>query len=405
MAKTKKDYSATVMISFILLVGCLSNIASDIYAPSILAISIALDTPIRHVQVSMALYMLGMTLSLFIYGPLSDGMGRKWPLMAGLSIAFTGTLLCVFAPNIHLLLWGRFIQGCGIGAGAGLWRSIFRDVFTGDELAKYSSYLTIILIFVIPLSPTVGGYLQQYFGWRSVFIFLLLYIAISLWVIGVYYRETSRHHHRQRLKIAFIASAFKELLTSRLFMGYVIAVLLTFGGIFSWYTVGPVLLIRELHITPVAFGWLNLVVAASAMSIGGITNARLVKHYGGRKLIQIGWGISLLGGFLLLLSQADWGITTTGILISAFLFALGSTFVWPNSFAGALTPFGHIAGYAGSVYSGLQLGGGALMSGIASHTSAHSQYPLGMIYTGCALLAWTAYHFLVKPVIAKTPPQ
>ena len=106
----------------------------------------------------------------------SEGIGRKIPLIGGLIIIFVGSLVCLYASTIETLLVGRFIQGIGAGAGASLWRSIFRDSFRGDQLAKYGSYLSIFMIFIVPASPTLGGYLEEWFGWHSCFYFRLLCI-------------------------------------------------------------------------------------------------------------------------------------------------------------------------------------------------------------------------------------
>src|SRR5690348_2866747 len=111
------------LFGIILLVGCSAQIASDIYAPSLPAISLALNTSIMHVQFSMVIYMFGLAISQLFYGPLSEGFGRRLPLMLGLSLMVVGNIFSLMAPSIGLLILGRLIQGCGAGACSVLWRS------------------------------------------------------------------------------------------------------------------------------------------------------------------------------------------------------------------------------------------------------------------------------------------
>ena len=155
--------SNTLLFLIVILVGFFSGIASDIYIPSLPAIANDLKTNIEDVQWTLAIFMLGLSISQLIYGPISEGIGRKYPLIIGLFIVITGSFICFYASSIQNLIFGRFIQGLGAGAGASLWRSIFRDSFEGAQLAKYGGYLSILVAFIVPAAPTLGGYLQTYF--------------------------------------------------------------------------------------------------------------------------------------------------------------------------------------------------------------------------------------------------
>lgn len=216
----------------ILMVACAAQIASDIYSPSIPAIANFLHTSIAHVQFSMAIYMLGLAISQLFYGALSEGLGRKIPLVAGLIILLIGNLISVFSTTITILLFARFIQGCGAGACAALWRSIFRDTFEGAEIAKYGSYFAIFATFVVPAVPALGGYLEEYFNWRASFLFLILYTLVTLLMVLLWLKETNLHHHRDRLKPIFIVQSFKKMLVSPVFMGYTFCTFLCYGAFF-----------------------------------------------------------------------------------------------------------------------------------------------------------------------------
>ncbi|MCE2705750.1 MAG: MFS transporter [Proteobacteria bacterium] len=98
-----------------------------------------------------------------------------------------GNIVCIFAPNVNTLILGGFIQGGGARACACLWRSVFRDIFVGEKLSIYGGYLSIFITFIVPAAPLLGGFLQHYFHWQSVFVFMLLYTLVSLTCIVFFF--------------------------------------------------------------------------------------------------------------------------------------------------------------------------------------------------------------------------
>jgi DHA1 family bicyclomycin/chloramphenicol resistance-like MFS transporter/DHA1 family 2-module integral membrane pump EmrD-like MFS transporter len=361
-----------------------------------------LNASIDLAQWSMAIYMLGVAISILAYGPISEGFGRKSPISVGLCIMLVGSAMCLFASDIDVLIWGRFVQGCGAGACAGLWRSIFRDVFTGEELAKYGSYLVVFIMFIVPAAPALGGYLQTYFGWRANFIFMGIYTLAALVSILLGFKETSKHHHMERLKLTYIGSTYLELLKSRVFMGVTLCTFLSYGAAFAWFVAGPVLLIKVVGITPIAFGWITFIGGGSAYALAGWINGKLVTRFGMPAMLRFGWSTMILAGLCMLAGKWIYGMTAWSIAAPAILFYFGSTFIWPNAFATAFTPFGKIAGYAGALYGFMQIGGAAVMGGLMSYLPDDTQVPLGLVMLLASFFSWMLYEIVVpKPTISK----
>ena len=96
-----------------------------------------------------------------------------------------------------------------------------------------------LIPFIVPAAPMLGGYLQTYFGWRSSFLFMILYALATVFIVFFLFKETSTHHHKERLSRKFFLYAFGQLLSSRVFMGYSICTFLTYGAFFAWFTASP----------------------------------------------------------------------------------------------------------------------------------------------------------------------
>lgn len=388
--------SNALLLFIITLAVCLTQFASDIYAPSLPSISENLNTSIPLAQWSLAIYLLGVAISQLIYGPLSDAIGRKIPLFIGLLIFFLGTLVSLFAQNIDSLIWGRLIQGCGAGACAALWRSIFRDIFTGADLAKYGSYLVIIIMFIVPAAPTLGGFLQEAFNWRASFVFMSVYALLSLVLVLFGLKETSQHHHIDKIKPHVILKTYFLLLKSPIFMGSILCIFFSYGAFFAWFVTGPILLIKELGIHPSTFGLITFFGGGAAYGLAGWLNGRFVKRLGMPTLMRFGWSVMILSGLLMLAGYLSFGLNLLAIVIPIILFYFGSTFIWPNAFAISFTPFGHIAGFAAALYGAMQTGGGAALGALMSSLPSASPLPLSLLIISASLLSWLIYELMVR---------
>ncbi|MDF1654564.1 MAG: multidrug effflux MFS transporter [Coxiellaceae bacterium] len=401
MNRTEK--SNILILILILLIGIIGQLASDIYAPALSIISKDLHSSISLAQTSMAVYMLGMAATMIIYGIFSEAFGRRGPLMVGMALAIIGSLVCIFSTNMDMLILGRFITGCGTGAGTSLWRGIFRDRFSGDEMAKYGSYLTVVISFIIPAAPAVGGFFAEYLGWRSIFILLLAYAMLVAWIVWTKIDDVNQHVNRDRLSLAFIKQSTKELLGHRQFSGIIVCQFLTYGAFFSWFSIGSALLVHHLGMTPATFGLINLIGGLIVTFSAGTLNGRLVERFGSNNMLRFGWSIATFAGALMLVLSFTTSMTMYSVLLPTMLFYFGCFFIWPNAFAIATKPFGHIAGFAGSVYGFMQIAGGGALGLLVAHLPSTSQTPLALIFIGCAAAAWLTFETVVARKSSRHP--
>lgn len=385
----------------LVLIACLTGFTSDIYVPSFLTMTKDLNATLTGVQQSMSAFMIFVALSQFLYGPLSEVTGRRIALLIGVSTVIIGSIVCIFAANLSQLMIGRFIQGAGAGACASLWRAIFRDVFNPQQITKYGGYLGVIMVYIVAASPFLGGYLEKYAEWRMSFIAVMLYASIALLLIYFVLPETNKEHSKERLNMKFFLNAYSQLLKSSIFMGYSLCVFFTYGGFFSWFFVGPVFSAIYFKLSPEGFGILNLTLGGTAMAIGGIFNAMYVGRLGQDLMLRLGWGLIFLSGVMMLILDISSYLTFTLFLISIFIFIFGGTLIWPNSFSRAFAPFGSIAGYAGSLYSSMQLGGGAIIGWISAFLPDDRVYPLAIVLMLTSLMAWLLFENFAKENIKK----
>lgn len=369
-----------------LLVSSLGQVTSDLYLPSLPSMAKSLSVDINWVQFTIAIYMVGFCISQLIYGPWSDAIGRRSPMLIGLFINFLGSLICWSSPNIYLLLLGRFIQGLGVGAGYSLARPMLRDLFEKETLAFYNSYLAISTVVILTIAPILGGYIQQYAGWRYNFLFLSIYGFLILYFFYLKTPETSKFHHQDNLKLNVILVNAKTLLKSPIFLRFSLCPLLAYAGILAWITEVPIVLQEKVGLTPVQFGWIYMF-SGIGFAIGGFLNMKFVITLGIERMMNLGFLSQLIAGMLMLTFYLLGYINTTVIIIPILIFMMGSSLVFPNSSAGALTPFPKIAGTAGALFGFMQILGGAGASSLVALSHDQNQLPIAIAFIITALLS------------------
>jgi DHA1 family bicyclomycin/chloramphenicol resistance-like MFS transporter len=156
------------------LTALITPLAVHLFFPVIPAVKAAFGIGDAYAQLTFSIALFGMAFATLVYGSLSDRYGRRPVLMSGLALFLVGSVVSAFAPTPLLLVAGRLVQAIGAGCSLTLTRAIARDAYRAEHLVMAIAYLTMFGTLGPMLSPIVGGFLTDMFGWRSVFAFALL---------------------------------------------------------------------------------------------------------------------------------------------------------------------------------------------------------------------------------------
>ncbi|MFD9007409.1 MFS transporter [Streptomyces sp. NPDC059582] len=141
-------------------------------------------------------YLLAVTVSLPVYGKLSDTFGRKPVLVAGAAVFLLGSLLCALAWNMAALIAFRIVQGLGGGALQGTVQTLAADLYPLEERPKIQSKLSTVWAVSAVAGPGLGGVLAAYADWRWIFLVNLPIGAVALWLIVRHLHEPRRESSR-----------------------------------------------------------------------------------------------------------------------------------------------------------------------------------------------------------------
>ncbi len=384
-----------LLVSVVLMLMVLMQMTTDQYVPSLPAITKVFNTNEASIQLTLSLFMLGLSISHVFYGPLSDKIGRKPPLMFGVGLSILGSLCCYLAPTVFVLIIGRFIQGFGIGCCGSVGRSLVRDLFTDRVLSKIGSYVGIVSVFIMVASPVLGGYIQEHFGWRSNFLCLFVF-GIVIWLFALLtLPETNKNLNPEATKIRVMRDNYFTLLRSKVFLGYALCACFACAGLLAYLAIAPFLFQDALGLSPIEFGQLTIFIAG-AICVSGIINSQMVMGKGVSHMVFIGIIFMIIGGLAMLFLAFLGMKNVLSIMIPVSLFSMGVGFTFINAFAGAFHPFPHMAGTVGALYACMQDLSAALSTGIVALGKWYGQYSLATIFLVLGVSSLVSWYYLAS---------
>lgn len=382
-----------LLIAFV--VAALSMLAPftiDTYLPSFPAI--AADFGASHVQMqqTMGVYLLAFAVTTLIYGPLSDGFGRRPVIIGALLLYVLGSAGAALASGIGGLLLWRVVQGLSAGAGVVVGRAMVRDAFSGHHAQRVLSQAMLIFALAPAIAPMIGGVLQDWSGWRAVFWFLALLGVSELVIIVWRAPETLPAERRHSLHPRKVAAVYGRALRHKRFMGLVLAFALNFGGFFIYIAGAPVLLYEHLHLGPRDF-WMQFVPMVGGLMCGSYASSRLAGRLSAQRTIGIGYAVMLAASFFNVAQALLLPPAPVNVLAPLVLYAFAVSFTMPSLTLLALDCFPRNRGMAAAVQSFMQVGFNALVAVVLVPLAADHVAELALAMLGLALAGFFVWQW------------
>lgn len=341
------EFKTILLACLIISVGQLSM---GLVFPSLPWIAKDFDISLDQAQLLVSVYLLGFGPSQFIYGPVSDALGRKKVLLAGLLIAMLGLLMIIFLSHTFTgMVAGRFLQGLGTGCCAVLARASTRDRFNGPELPVALSYIAMAASITPLVAPVIGGFINAHFGWTMVFISLLGYVLLAWTVIVFRFQETITQTSALPSPKKMLLQ-YRDLLTSRYFMSFASIGWLNFSLMITTVSVMPFIMQNQIGMTSDQYAMWALIPAFGMICGTSICN-RVRPIIGTKKM--------LLVTPILHVSSAAWlffcPVEPLYLMLGQLLMILGNAIALPCAQAMVMQPYKKQAGAAAAMSGGGQM--------------------------------------------------
>ncbi len=366
--------------------SAVSPFALIVLAPALGALAQQYAVGSGNIQFLISAYVLGIACAQPVSGILCDRLGRRPVLLGGFACLVIASIVCAFVERLDVLIALRFLQGAGASVGTVTSRAVVRDMHDDANAARAMSYIAAFMGLAPILAPAVGGIVSASYGPQSVFLLsAALGAVIWTWAL-VKYPETAdpRGHDHPTLHQWF--DSYKQLVRSRVFVGYSLMYGLAQAVFLTFMTVGAAVFAHDLGRDSTYFGitWGSLAIAYVS---GAMICGKLTMSFGQRRLLRFGLTTLLIGGWLLLALIAVFGVTFWTLIAPLLILSLANGIVTPLSLAGAISYRPMIAGSSSGLSSAIGLSLSGVFTIIAGAVYVDSFWPVAVIMTGLATLA------------------
>lgn len=373
-----------------LILGLLSAVgpfAIDMYLPALPQVAEDLQVTEQQATLTLTAYFITFGIAQMIWGPMSDAVGRKPPILIGVSIFLLASIAATFAPTLEWLVAARALQAFGAATLMVVPPAVIRDLSSGPDAARMMAAIMIVISVSPMLAPLAGSGIMLFGNWREIFAALAIASLISLALTVFALPETLRPEARNPVSIPPMLSGITRLLTSRRFLGLTFIGGFGMASFFVFLASASFVYTRQFGLSPTGF---SLAFAFNAIGFFSASQfaAKLGQRLGMERLIAIA-----ITGFVAstaALTLVVWlGLDQLWIVVAGLF--IGNAFlglVMPTSMVMALDPHPDIAGLASSLGGTIQMLTGGAMIVAAGPFLDNTALPMVAAIACCAALAW-----------------
>ncbi|WP_338800247.1 multidrug effflux MFS transporter [Pseudomonas sp. RSB 5.4] len=371
-------------VSLLLAMVLLGVFPLDVLLPSFPALAEHFASTPADIALSISLFAVGIAFAQLLIGPLSDVIGRKGLLLAGMGVSILGAIGCVMTSDYTLFMTFRIVQAIGCGCFV-LSQALVQDLFEGEQRDRLRILMVTATGIFISVSPLAGTFLQATLGWRGsfwLFIALAAVVLLKAWVFLDNSRPAARDTPIHFLK------AYRRVLGDFDFVGYWLISAFAFACHFSFIVISPLIFMDQLQLSAYDFSLILLIYGAAYVA-GGIVATLLSRRISPGQQMVVGLSLILLAGLVMLFMARHLALSAATVLIPMLICTAGTTIARPAATSRAMSLFPENAGTSASAGSTIIFICGGLISALISLSPSNLQATLGYCFVllSCIALA------------------
>ena len=380
------NQSTSLSLLLLFLVG-LGPTSFQMFLPSIPSLVSDFDVSAAVANLTVSLSMVSFAVAALIYGSLSQHMEFRTLLLAGMSILVCGSVLCLFARSIEWVIIGRIIQPLGGASGVVIARLIAADYFEGKHSADLMSKLAASMMVAPLLGVPLGGYLTEYFGWRSVFVFILAAASIALVLVVLILEKPCNGKADAEPSRQGLLRGYATLLRNGVFMCSSGHFSFSQAALMCFLSAAPIVL-ATLFQMGASYISLTLITVSVCAVAGNIIAPRLPETISVNQRLLIGSVIACASGIIAIVLTVLGGVSFIALVAPVMVFSFCNGIASPVSQMKAIQADSQLSGTA----SGFSMFLSMLVASIATQVVASfnhgSEYIIAvplLIFTSLAL--------------------
>jgi DHA1 family bicyclomycin/chloramphenicol resistance-like MFS transporter len=399
-------------LAVLIALSAVGPLALNIFMPSMPRIAEEFGVPYGTVQYALTLYLVAIASSQLFIGPISDRFGRRPVMLGGMLLYLVATAICALSQNIETLIFGRMLQAVGGSTGLVLGRAVVRDLYGRDRSASMIGYVTTAMMVVPLVTPTIGGFLDQFYGWQASFIFAAIFGVVVL-VFAWFAMHETKHDLVESLSLFGTFNGIGVIARYPAFWGYAMFAAMLSAMFFSFLAGAPYIMIELMGRAPSEYGLMFMFPAVGYMA-GNFLSGRYSVRIGADRMMAVGVMFSVLGALSMVGFAVGGMFNPWTIFIPMVLISMANGLGLPNALASAISIRPELAGSGSGLCGFLQMGIGAAVAQLVGYLQTDSQWPMVIIIAVSGLMAFLFYLLgaytrrrkanAVDPVQPVTPP-
>ncbi|NBU66682.1 MAG: MFS transporter [Betaproteobacteria bacterium] len=382
-------------LGWALLLAALSSVgpfAIDTYLPAFEGIARSLQATPVQMQQSLSVYLIAFAVMNLFHGSISDAVGRKPVVLAGLAMFSLASIGCALATTIDALLFFRCLQGLCAGVGMVVSRAMVRDLFPPEDAQRMLSIVAIFFGVAPAIAPWIGGLVFIRLGWEAVFWFLAGLSGLLLVLQASLLPESLKPEHRQSIALAPMFKAYRTMLSSPRFL------LLCVSSALPAQFLGV-----HLRLEPDQYYWL-FVVTVAGMMIGSALSSRLSGRFPPMRQVVLGLWIGAAASALNIALTLAYPGSVWMAIAPIGVYTLGWALMVPAVTVRAIDLYPSRRGMASSMQSFIGGVSNSLVAGVLVPAVMHSLLAMALSSAAALVigaLAWFAHSRMrLKPLDA-----
>lgn len=261
----------------------------DTVFPGFAQLGRELDATPAALQQVTSVYLLAFALMSVVHGPLSDALGRRPVMLAGLGGYVAASAACALAPSLGWLLAARVAQGLFAGAATIVSRAVVRDLFSGAAAQRLMSQVMMIFAVAPAIAPVLGGWILQWGPWPWIFWFVGAYGVMAALLVVLVLPESLPPEQRQPLRLGAVVGGLLQVARSWAFERLALAAAFVMAAYFVYVVGAPIVVLDLLGLGEQDF-WVLFVPQIGGFVLGSWLTGRLAGRVDEHRLVDVAMG-------------------------------------------------------------------------------------------------------------------
>ncbi|HFC8537372.1 TPA: multidrug effflux MFS transporter [Neisseria bacilliformis] len=353
----------------------MTSLSTDIYLPAMPVMERTLG---GNAELTVTGFLIGFALAQLVWGSVSDRIGRKIPLFAGLGLFIVGSAGCALSQSMEAVVFWRVFQALGACVGPILSRAMIRDLYAGSQAAQMLSTLVIMMAVAPIVGPLLGGAMLKFSSWHAIFWLLAVIGAVLLFAV---FRlpETLPADQRRHAPLAQSFRQYAALLTNRRFMRYTLALTFFYMAAYAFIVGSPFVYIEFFGVPTEHYGWLFGVNIVGVVALS-FANKSLVRRFSLGSLLSAASLIALVFALgLAAVTYFNAGGLWAVVVLMLGVFSMNGIIAASSTAAALDAVPPQSAGSASALLGSLQYGSGIVSSLLLALFSDGTAWTMGWL--------------------------